>query len=319
MSAGSSVRGSRRRPRRPSGIEPALKLRGIPRPRFSATSLVIIRDSDADPLASGHRPRPRTLRPVAEATPRTAADLLVACLEAEGCEFVFSVPGEETLDLLESLSRSDTDPPHHDPPRAGRGVHGRRLRAAHGPRGGGHGHARAGRHEPPDRHRRRLPRSRARRRDHRPGVVRQAPQGGPPGRRRRRHVPAGDEVERADRADPGHPGDRAQGVPGRDAREARPDAHRAARERRRHGARGERPDPPAAPGQGLLPGAVRTRPSPRPRGSSTRPSGRSSSPATASSAGGPRRPSGRSPRACTCRWRRRSWARARSTIARTCR
>jgi acetolactate synthase I/II/III large subunit len=42
------------------------------------------------------------------AKPRTAADLLVACLEAERCEYVFSVPGEETLDLLESLSRSDT-------------------------------------------------------------------------------------------------------------------------------------------------------------------------------------------------------------------
>ena len=41
-----------------------------------------------------------------KANPRTAADLLVACLEAEGCEYVFSVPGEETLDLLESLSRS---------------------------------------------------------------------------------------------------------------------------------------------------------------------------------------------------------------------
>src|SRR5512144_2636291 len=37
---------------------------------------------------------------------RTAADLLVACLEAEGCEYVFSVPGEETMDLLEALSRS---------------------------------------------------------------------------------------------------------------------------------------------------------------------------------------------------------------------
>jgi acetolactate synthase I/II/III large subunit len=37
---------------------------------------------------------------------RTAADLLVACLEADGCEYVFSVPGEETLDLLEALSRS---------------------------------------------------------------------------------------------------------------------------------------------------------------------------------------------------------------------
>jgi acetolactate synthase-1/2/3 large subunit len=37
---------------------------------------------------------------------RTAADLVVACLEAEACEYVFSVPGEETMDLLEALSRS---------------------------------------------------------------------------------------------------------------------------------------------------------------------------------------------------------------------
>jgi acetolactate synthase-1/2/3 large subunit len=45
---------------------------------------------------------------VATPRPRTAADLLVECLEAERCEYVFSVPGEETLDLLESLSRSDS-------------------------------------------------------------------------------------------------------------------------------------------------------------------------------------------------------------------
>ena len=37
---------------------------------------------------------------------RTAADLLVDCLEAEGVEFVFSVPGEETMDILDALSRS---------------------------------------------------------------------------------------------------------------------------------------------------------------------------------------------------------------------
>src|SRR3954454_24065964 len=50
-----------------------------------------------------------TLAAVAiEARTRTAADLLVACLEAERCEFVFSVPGEETLDVLESLSRSES-------------------------------------------------------------------------------------------------------------------------------------------------------------------------------------------------------------------
>ncbi len=38
---------------------------------------------------------------------RTAADLLVECLETEGCDYVFSVPGEETLDLLDALSRSE--------------------------------------------------------------------------------------------------------------------------------------------------------------------------------------------------------------------
>ena len=38
-----------------------------------------------------------------EARARTAADLL----EAEGCEYVFSVPGEETLDVLEALSHTD--------------------------------------------------------------------------------------------------------------------------------------------------------------------------------------------------------------------
>jgi acetolactate synthase-1/2/3 large subunit len=39
---------------------------------------------------------------------RTAADLLVDCLEAEGCRFVFSVPGEETMDILDALSRSES-------------------------------------------------------------------------------------------------------------------------------------------------------------------------------------------------------------------
>ena len=35
---------------------------------------------------------------------RTAAHLLVDCLAAESCEYVFSVPGEETMDLLDALS-----------------------------------------------------------------------------------------------------------------------------------------------------------------------------------------------------------------------
>jgi acetolactate synthase-1/2/3 large subunit len=37
---------------------------------------------------------------------RKASDLFVACLEAEGCEYIFGVPGEENLDFLDSLSRS---------------------------------------------------------------------------------------------------------------------------------------------------------------------------------------------------------------------
>ena len=40
--------------------------------------------------------------------PRTAAHLLVECLEAEGCEYVFSVPGEETMDILDALAGTDT-------------------------------------------------------------------------------------------------------------------------------------------------------------------------------------------------------------------
>jgi acetolactate synthase-1/2/3 large subunit len=36
-----------------------------------------------------------------------ASDLFVHCLEQEGCEYVFGVPGEENLDFLDSLSRSD--------------------------------------------------------------------------------------------------------------------------------------------------------------------------------------------------------------------
>ena len=35
-----------------------------------------------------------------------SSDLLVRCLEREGVEYVFAVPGEENLDLLESLRTS---------------------------------------------------------------------------------------------------------------------------------------------------------------------------------------------------------------------
>jgi len=37
---------------------------------------------------------------------RKASDLFIECLEAEGVEYIFGVPGEENLDFLDSLSRS---------------------------------------------------------------------------------------------------------------------------------------------------------------------------------------------------------------------
>ncbi len=37
-----------------------------------------------------------------------ASDLFIECLEAEGVEYIFGVPGEENLDFLDSLSRSET-------------------------------------------------------------------------------------------------------------------------------------------------------------------------------------------------------------------
>ena len=40
---------------------------------------------------------------------RTAAELLVECLEAEGVEHVFGIPGEETLDLNQALADSSIE------------------------------------------------------------------------------------------------------------------------------------------------------------------------------------------------------------------
>ncbi|MXP43191.1 acetolactate synthase large subunit [Allopontixanthobacter sediminis] len=41
-------------------------------------------------------------------TKTKASDLFIECLEAEGVEYIFGVPGEENLDFLDSLSRSQT-------------------------------------------------------------------------------------------------------------------------------------------------------------------------------------------------------------------
>jgi hypothetical protein len=42
-------------------------------------------------------------------TPRKASDVFVECLEAEGVQRVFGIPGEETLDLNESLANSSIE------------------------------------------------------------------------------------------------------------------------------------------------------------------------------------------------------------------
>ena len=34
------------------------------------------------------------------------SDLLIECLEEEGVEYIFGLPGEENLDFLQSLSKS---------------------------------------------------------------------------------------------------------------------------------------------------------------------------------------------------------------------
>jgi acetolactate synthase-1/2/3 large subunit len=43
---------------------------------------------------------------MADGSGKKASDLFIECLEEEGCEYVFGVPGEENLDFLDSLSRS---------------------------------------------------------------------------------------------------------------------------------------------------------------------------------------------------------------------
>jgi acetolactate synthase I/II/III large subunit len=40
---------------------------------------------------------------------RKASELFVECLEAEGVRYVFGIPGEETLDLNESLAASSIE------------------------------------------------------------------------------------------------------------------------------------------------------------------------------------------------------------------
>ncbi len=132
--------------------------------------------------------------------------------------------------------------------RAGRCVHGRHVRAADAlgrrlPR-----HARAGRHEPRDRRRRRVPGPLADGRAHRPGRPRADAQGVASVHRRRLDAAADHQVQHAAELLSCDPGGRAQGVQGRRGAEAGPDPHRAARGRDgRAGRRGAAPHPARSP------------------------------------------------------------------------
>ena len=58
-----------------------------------------------------------------------ASDLFVRCLETEGIEYIFGVPGEENADFMMSLEQSDQDPVRSLPARTGCFLYGRSLRA----------------------------------------------------------------------------------------------------------------------------------------------------------------------------------------------
>src|SRR5918911_1758391 len=61
----------------------------------------------ASPIGDGRFTAPaRQPRRLAEMTARRASDVFVECLEAEGVRYVFGIPGEETLDLNQSLANS---------------------------------------------------------------------------------------------------------------------------------------------------------------------------------------------------------------------
>ena len=57
-----------------------------------------------------------------------AFDLIAQCLENEGVRHVFGLPGEEILDILDSLLGSAIT---FDAARAGSSLHGRRLQPPH--------------------------------------------------------------------------------------------------------------------------------------------------------------------------------------------
>ena len=165
------------------------------------------------------------------------SDLLVAALENEGVEYIFGVPGEENLDVVESLRNSQHRARAHAA-RAVGGVHGGDPRAADRPARGLHRHARARSAEPGDRRGLRASGCDADGHDHRPEGDHEQPAGALPDRRHGGDDAAADQVDAPDRQHGHHPDLRARRVPGGDGGAARAGAPGTARGHRRRGGPG---------------------------------------------------------------------------------
>ena len=141
------------------------------------------------------------------------SDLLVAALENEGVDRIFGIPGEENLDVVESLRSSSIElvlTRHEQAAAFMAATHGRLTGRA----GGLHLDARAG--SPELLHRRRLCPSRrhADDHDHRPEGDQDRPAGAVPDRRRHCLHEAAHQDDAADRQCGQHPDHRAGCVPG---------------------------------------------------------------------------------------------------------
>ena len=165
------------------------------------------------------------------------SDLLVAALENEGVEYIFGVPGEENLDVVESLRGSSIElvlTRHEQSAAFMAATHGRLT----GRPGRLHRDAGAGRAEPGDRCGLCASRRHADDPDHRPEGDHEQPAGALPDRRHGRDDAAADQVDAPDRQHGHHPDLRARRVPRGDGGAAGAGAPGAARGHRRRGGAG---------------------------------------------------------------------------------
>ena len=162
-------------------------------------------------------------------TTLTGGELFARCLENEGVDYIFGVPGEENIDLLDALIGSPVQfvPTRHEQGAAFiADVYGRLT----GRPGRLPVDARARRHQPRDRRGRRQHGSRAAGRDRRAGGDDTDAQGEPPDPRPGEPLRPDHQVLDPDPHARGDPRDRAQGIQDRADREARRLLHRLSRE-----------------------------------------------------------------------------------------